>query len=129
MFPLNLITLEVTEGVFLEDRTHVINNMDTLRKLGVKFSLDDFGTGFSSFSYLQKLPIDFIKVDKSFVSEMEASKEGLSIVQNIIALAHTLNLKVIAEGVETENQFKLLISISCDYFQGWYCGRPGSLPN
>ena len=68
----------------------------------------------------------FIKVDKSFVSEMEASKEGLSIVQNIIALAHTLNLKVIAEGVETENQFNLLSSIGCDYFQGWYCGRPGS---
>ncbi len=127
-FPLNLIHLEVTEGVFMDDKNQVIRTMQILRELGVKFSLDDFGTGYSSFSYLQRLPIDCLKIDKSFVSNMERSQDGKSIVKNIILLAHALRLQVIAEGVETESQFNLLYSMECDYFQGWYCGRPGPLP-
>jgi diguanylate cyclase (GGDEF)-like protein len=127
-FPLNLIDLEVTEGVFLEDKQRPIQVMQALNELGVKFALDDFGTGYSSFSYLQKLPIQFLKIDKSFVDDVISLSTGGSIVENIIALAHTLNLKVVAEGVETEEQFNVLLTLGCDYFQGWYCGRPGPLP-
>jgi diguanylate cyclase (GGDEF)-like protein len=127
-FPLNLIDLEVTEGVFLEDKRSPIKVMQTLNDLGIKFALDDFGTGYSSFSYLQKLPIHFLKIDKSFVDDVASFSTGGSIVENIIALAHALNLKVIAEGVETEEQFNTLLALGCDYFQGWCCGRPGPLP-
>ena len=128
-FPLDLIDLEVTEGVFLEDKQRPIQVMRVLNKLGVKFALDDFGTGYSSFSYLKKLPIQFLKIDKTFVDDVTSLSAGGSIVENIIALAHTLNLKVIAEGVETEEQFNALLALDCDYFQGWYCGRPGPLPS
>jgi len=127
-FPVKLIHLEVTEGVFMDDKNQVIRTMQLLRELGIKFALDDFGTGFSSFSYLQKLPIDYLKIDKSFVSDMERSPDGKSIVRNIILLAHTLGLEVIAEGVETEAQFNLLYSMECNYFQGWYIGRPAPFP-
>ena len=102
-FPLNLIHLEVTEGVFLDDKERSIQTMKILRDKGVKFALDDFGTGYSSFAYLQKLPINYLKIDKSFVAGMDQIGD-LSIVKNIINLAHTLNLEVIAEGVETEDQ-------------------------
>lgn len=127
-FPLNLIDLEVTEGVFLEDKQGPIRVMEILRDKGVKFALDDFGTGYSSFAYLQQLPIQFLKIDKSFVAGVTSVNADGSIVENIISLAHTLELKVIAEGVETEEQFKALLALGCDYFQGWYCGRPGPLP-
>ena len=127
-FPLNLIHLEVTEGVFLDDKERSIQTMQILRDKGVKFALDDFGTGYSSFSYLQKLPINYLKIDKSFVAGMDQIGD-LSIVKNIINLAHTLNLEVIAEGVETEDQFTLLYDMGCNYFQGWYCGRPAPLPS
>ncbi len=126
-FPLNLVHLEVTEGIFLDDKVRSIHTMQILRDKGVKFALDDFGTGYSSFSYLQKLPINYLKIDKSFVADMGKAGD-LSIVKNIINLAHTLNLEVIAEGVETEGQFKLLCEMGCNYFQGWYCGRPAPLP-
>ena len=126
-FPLNLIDLEVTEGIFLEDKQRPIKVMQILNDLGVKFALDDFGTGYSSFSYLQKLPIQFLKIDKSFVADITSLSTGESIVENIIALAHILNLEVIAEGVETEEQFNALLALGCDYFQGWYCGRPEPL--
>jgi EAL domain-containing protein (putative c-di-GMP-specific phosphodiesterase class I) len=127
-FPLNLIHLEVTESVFLDDKERSIQTMQILRDKGVKFALDDFGTGYSSFAYLQKLPINYLKIDKSFVAGMDQIGD-LSIVKNIINLAHTLNLEVIAEGVETEDQFTLLYDMGCNYFQGWYCGRPAPLPS
>jgi len=127
-FPMNLIDLEVTEGVFLEDKQGPIRVMEILRERGAKFALDDFGTGYSSFAYLQQLPIQFLKIDKSFVAGVTSVNADGSIVENIISLAHTLELKVIAEGVETEEQFNALIALGCDYFQGWYCGRPRPLP-
>lgn len=128
-FPINLIDLEVTENVFLEDKRGPINAMEILRERGVKFALDDFGTGYSSFSYLQQLPIEFLKIDKTFIAGIGNKNGDGSIVENIISLAHTLNLKVIAEGVETEDQFNTLLAMGCDYFQGWYCGRPGPMPS
>ncbi len=127
LFPLNLIHLEVTEGVFLDDKDRSIQAMRILSDKGVQFALDDFGTGYSSFSYLQKLPINCLKIDKSFIAGM-AHAGDKSIVRNIINLAHSLNLEVIAEGVETEGQFNLLHEMGCNYFQGWYCGRPAPLP-
>ena len=122
--PLNRVQLEITEGVFLKDMTNAISTIKTLKNRGVKFVLDDFGTGYSSLSYLQKLPIEFLKLDKSFVSGMIANRDDQSIVDNILSLAKTLGLEVVAEGVETEEQFNLLYAKGCDYFQGWYFGRP-----
>lgn len=127
-FPLDLIHLEVAESVFLDDKKHSIQIMRNLMEKGIKFALDDFGTGYSSFSYLQKLPINYLKIDKSFVASMNQI-EGLSIVKNIVNLAHTLHLEVIAEGVETAEQFKLLHEMNCNYFQGWYFGKPGPMPS
>jgi diguanylate cyclase (GGDEF)-like protein len=126
-FPLDMINLEVTESVFLYDKEQSIRTMQALIKEGVMFALDDFGTGYSSFSYLQKLPIRYLKIDKTFIAGMH-DVESKSIVRNIIILAHTLNLEVIAEGVETAYQYQLLYQKNCNYFQGWYCGVPGPLP-
>ena len=126
-FPLSLIVIEVTESVFLYDKEQSILTMEALIDEGVQFALDDFGTGYSSFSYLQKLPVKFLKIDKTFVAGLDHDDSRL-IVRNIINLAHALNLKVIAEGVEDEGQYELLYAMSCDYFQGWYCGRPAPLP-
>ena len=128
-FPLNKMHLEVTEGVFMDDKEKAIRTMDKLKVEGIKFAMDDFGTGYSSLSYLQKLPINYLKIDKSFVSGMQIAAGDMMIVKNIIMLAHTLGLEVIAEGVETEVQFNLLSDMGCNYFQGWFCGRPGPLPN
>lgn len=125
--PLDHIHLEVTEGTFLTNTELAIGVMERLHHKGVKFILDDFGTGYSSLSYLQKLPIQFLKLDKSFVIGMVSNKDHLAIVENILNLAKTLNLKVIAEGVETKEQFDLLRLKGCDYFQGWHFGRPGKL--
>jgi EAL domain-containing protein (putative c-di-GMP-specific phosphodiesterase class I) len=126
-FPLDMINLEVTESVFLYDKEQTVRTMQTLINEGVRFALDDFGTGYSSFSYLQKLPIKYIKIDKTFVAGL-GDAESRSIVKNIIILAHTLNLEVIAEGVETADQYQILFEMNCNYFQGWYCGIPGPLP-
>ena len=122
--PLNRVQLEITEGVFLKDMTNAISTIKTLKNRGVKFVLDDFGTGYSSLSYLQKLPIEYLKLDKSFVAGMITNRDDQSIVDNILSLAKTLGLEVVAEGVETEEQFNLLYAKGCDYFQGWYFGRP-----
>lgn len=128
-FPLKKVHLEVTEGIFMDDKDKAIRTMNSLKVEGIKFAMDDFGTGYSSLSYLQKLPINYLKIDKSFVSGMQAAAGDMMIVKNIIMLAHTLGLEVIAEGVETETQFNLLSEMGCNYFQGWFCGRPGPLPN
>ena len=101
--------------------------MENLRSEGVKFVLDDFGTGYSSLAYLQKLPIQYLKLDKSFVAGMVDNNDDLAIAENILSLARTLNLKVVAEGVETKEQFELLRLKGCDYFQGWHFGRPGQI--
>lgn len=122
--PLDRIHLEVTEGTFLTNIELAIGVMERLCSKGVKFVLDDFGTGYSSLAYLQKLPIHCLKLDKSFVAGMVANRDDQAIVENILSLAKTLNIQVIAEGVETKEQFDLLRLKGCDFFQGWYFGRP-----
>ncbi|QWE11859.1 bifunctional diguanylate cyclase/phosphodiesterase [Polynucleobacter sp. AP-Titi-500A-B4] len=125
--PLERVHLEVTEGTFLTNTELAIGVMERLCSKGVQFVLDDFGTGYSSLAYLQKLPIEHLKLDKSFVAGMMANKDDQAIVDNILSLAKTLNIRVIAEGVETKEQFDLLLLKGCDFFQGWYFGRPGQI--
>ena len=92
--------------------------------MGVSIAIDDFGTGFSSLSYLAKLPVDTLKIDRSFVIDMTAGPQGLALVSTIITLAHSLKLKVVAEGVETEEQSRLLRLLSCDEMQGYLFSKP-----
>ena len=118
------LDLEITESVIMEDLEHNIAKLEAVRDLGVNIAIDDFGTGYSSFSYLAKLPVTSLKIDRSFVIEMTEGPQGLAIVSTIINLAHTLKLKVVAEGVETEEQSKLLKLLSCDEMQGYLFSKP-----
>lgn len=119
-----LLKLELTESLLLDNAASAIERMTTLRSLGVRFSLDDFGTGYSSLSYLNKLPLDQLKIDKSFVNEILTDASGVAIARTIVALAKSLDLSVIAEGVETESQRELLSSLGCSAWQGYLFGRP-----
>lgn len=118
------LELEITESMIMEDIDQNIVSLRAIREMGVSIAIDDFGTGFSSLGYLSKLPIDTLKIDRSFVTDMTESSQGLSLVSTIIALAHTLNLKVVAEGVETEQQSKLLKLLRCDQMQGYFFSKP-----
>jgi EAL domain-containing protein (putative c-di-GMP-specific phosphodiesterase class I) len=118
------LELEITEGVIMEDVGHTIASLRAIRAMGLTVAIDDFGTGFSSLSYLAKLPVDTLKIDRSFIVEMTQSPEGLALVSTIINLAHGLKLKVVAEGVETEEQSRLLRLLGCDEMQGFFFSRP-----
>jgi|SRR5690606_28975574 len=122
--PADSIALEITEGTMLADQTATIARLKALYALGIRTSIDDFGTGYSSLNYLKKLPIDKIKIDKSFVNEVITDSDDAAIVRAIIGLAHHLNLKVVAEGVETEAQYRFLNDNACDQFQGYLFARP-----
>ncbi len=117
------LELEITESLIMEDIKLSISSLQAIRALGVTVAIDDFGTGFSSLSYLAKLPVDTLKIDRSFVIEMTAGPEGLALVATIITLAHSLKLKVVAEGVETEEQSRLLRLLACDEMQGFLFGK------
>ena len=118
------LELEITESVIMEDVRRSIASLKAIRALGVTIAIDDFGTGFSSLSYLSKLPVDTLKIDRSFVTDMTAGPEGLALVSTIISLAHALKLKVVAEGVETEEQSRLLRLVDCDEIQGFLFSKP-----
>ena len=118
------LALDITETVYAKALVGNTAALDSLRKLGVKISLDDFGTGFSSLSYLKRLPADVIKIDKSFVKGLGEDAEDTAIVRMIIELAHTLGLEVVAEGVESEEQAQQLREIGCDMGQGFYFAKP-----
>ncbi|MCL7939291.1 EAL domain-containing protein [Halomonas sp. ATCH28] len=122
--PAPKLSLELTEGVLMNDTERAIETLHALRAMGVGVAIDDFGTGFSSLSYLKNLPIDTVKVDRSFVSEVTRNAEDAAIIQGIISMAHHLGLKVVAEGIEHEAQHQLLLSHGCDFFQGFYFARP-----
>jgi diguanylate cyclase (GGDEF)-like protein len=117
------LELEITETVIMGDLTGNIACLQAIRALGVGIAIDDFGTGFSSLSYLSKLPLDTLKIDRSFVLEMTVSPEGLALVSTIISLAHSLRLNVVAEGVETEEQSRLLRLLNCDEMQGFLISK------
>jgi len=118
------LKLEITETALMENGGPAMEALAALRETGVRFHLDDFGTGYSSLGYLHRMPIDTLKIDRTFVSVMGADQTGKSIVQAIVALAHSMDMRAIAEGVETESQFKYLRDIGCDYAQGFYFARP-----
>ena len=118
------IVFEVTESIVAEDIDKVIHIMEEVRDLGIRFSMDDFGTGYSSLSYLKRLPIDEIKIDRSFVSELNQEENDQVMVSSILDMAKQFNLTVVAEGVETEEQFKFLQSKRCGIYQGFYFSRP-----
>jgi len=122
--PPALLELELTESVSMADPGRSMVVMHKLKSLGVALSIDDFGTGYSSFSYLRRLPIDKLKIDKSFVQDVAHSADSRTIVQAIAAMAHRLNLGVIAEGVETEEQAAALLEAGCDQAQGFLYARP-----
>jgi diguanylate cyclase (GGDEF)-like protein/PAS domain S-box-containing protein len=117
------LELEITESLIMEDVQLSIANLRVARQLGIRVAIDDFGTGFSSLSYLSKLPVDTVKIDRSFIVDMVTGPEGLSVVSIIINLAHSLRLKVVAEGVETEEQARLLQLLNCDEMQGFLFSR------
>ena len=123
------LELEITESLIMEDIKHNIASLQAIRTMGVSIAIDDFGTGFSSLSYLAKLPVDTLKIDRSFVIEMTAAPEGLALVSTIISMAHSLKLKVVAEGVETEEQSRLLRLLACDEMQGFLFSKavPGEM--
>jgi diguanylate cyclase (GGDEF)-like protein/PAS domain S-box-containing protein len=118
------LELELTEGVLMTDLEGAIEHMNALHKLGVGLSIDDFGTGYSSLRYLQRLPIDSLKIDRSFVQELELQSNKNPLVQVIIDLARQLGLDVVAEGVETRAQYELLKRLGCDRLQGFWFNRP-----
>jgi len=119
-----LLKLELTESLLLESIEDAITTMNQLKKVGVSLSLDDFGTGYSSLQYLKQLPLNQLKIDQSFVSDIEIDENDRVIVKTIIAMAHSLNLDVIAEGVETEEQRQHLLAMCCTHFQGYLFSKP-----
>lgn len=118
------LELEITESVIMDDVEHNIASLQAIRAMGATIAIDDFGTGFSSLSYLARLPVDTLKIDRSFVIDMTAGPQGLALVSTIIDLARALNLKVVAEGVETEEQSRLLRLLNCDEIQGFLFSVP-----
>ncbi|MCK5191917.1 MAG: EAL domain-containing protein, partial [Methylococcales bacterium] len=118
------LMLEVTEGIIVRNLQQTISNMEILKKVGIRFSIDDFGTGYSSLAYLQQLPIDELKIDRSFIRDIGSIQNDTVIVDTIVSMAQHLNLGLIAEGVETKEQCDYLIKCGCNGFQGYYFGRP-----
>jgi diguanylate cyclase (GGDEF)-like protein/PAS domain S-box-containing protein len=118
------LKLEITETVVMLDAIKLVNQLKSLKNLGILLSIDDFGTGYSSMSYLQKFPTDQLKIDLSFVQRMESTPENIEIIRAIVNMAHSLRLRVVAEGIETERQRDLLYSLQCDYGQGYLYSRP-----
>ena len=122
--PPKYIEFEITESMVIEDFEKAVENIALLKAYGIKVSMDDFGTGYSSLNCLKTLPIDIIKIDKSFVDSISHDEKDRVLLENIIHLAHGFQLAVIAEGVENEEQLKILREMKCDMFQGYYFGKP-----
>uniref|UniRef100_Q31GP8 Diguanylate cyclase/phosphodiesterase n=1 Tax=Hydrogenovibrio crunogenus (strain DSM 25203 / XCL-2) TaxID=317025 RepID=Q31GP8_HYDCU len=119
-----LIMLEVTESIFMEELEFVIDILEKLKSHGIMFSMDDFGTGFSSLSLLRTLPINELKIDKSFIDDVLQQEKNYGLVENIIEIAQKLKMQTVAEGIENEAQAKLLEKFGCDIFQGYYFSKP-----
>ena len=117
------LEIEVTESIMI-DSENALKRIESIKDMGIRVAIDDFGTGYSSLSYLNKLPADLLKIDKSFIDEMNSSESSRQYVASIISIGHILNLEVISEGVEDEEQLKVLKGIGCDYIQGFVWGRP-----
>ena len=121
--PPERLELELTESAIMNDAETNIAKLGELKSIGLELAVDDFGTGYSSLSYLKRFPIDTLKIDQSFVADLD-SQDGAAIVDAIIALAKTLNLRVIAEGIEDAHQLAYLVNRDCDLLQGFYFAMP-----
>ena len=122
--PPESLELEITESGIMNNLQESIGIMKALRGLGLSLSIDDFGTGNSSLNYLKRFPVQKLKIDQSFIRDLETNQEDKDITEVIITLGHTLNLKIIAEGIETENHVAFLKSKGCDFGQGYYWSKP-----
>ena len=118
------LEIEITENMVMHDGEQMVEMLRAIKRLGVQIAVDDFGTGYSSLSYLQRFPVNRLKVDRSFVQDMARDADSAAIVRTIIALGHNLGLKVVAEGVETEDQIAFLADNACDELQGYYFSKP-----
>jgi EAL domain-containing protein (putative c-di-GMP-specific phosphodiesterase class I) len=119
------VRIELTEHSLLSDAPALQERLGELRKLGVRFGVDDFGTGYSALAYLQRFDLDFMKVDRSFVTPVADDARSRAVVSAVIDLAHAHDMVVTAEGVETAEQAEVLRDMGCDLAQGWHFGRPG----
>ncbi len=122
--PGTAVVAEITEGVLMDTHSEIVERLQAFRDVGIQVSLDDFGTGYSSLSYLRKFDIDYIKIDQSFVRNMKSDSKDIALCDAIIAMAHKLDIKVIAEGIETEEHRDLLTASGCDYGQGYLFSKP-----
>ena len=120
----NLLSLEITEGLLIENFQETISKMLALKKEGIDCSIDDFGTGYSSLTYLKRIPATLIKIDRSFVTNIHKESEGTAIANMIIALGESLQMDVLAEGVETIEELNCLKSLGCFKYQGYYFNKP-----
>ncbi len=125
--PIDFLVVEITEGILLDASQKVQTRVLEFQEMGIQVAIDDFGTGYSSLSYLKKFDIDYLKIDRSFVSNLAENSDDLVLCEAIIMMAHRLGIKVIAEGIETETQMHLLKKAGCDYGQGYYFSRPISV--
>jgi EAL domain-containing protein (putative c-di-GMP-specific phosphodiesterase class I) len=120
----SLLCLEITESAIMDDPQRAMQTLERLSLLGFNLSIDDFGTGYSSLAYLKRLPVNELKIDKSFVMNMESDIQDAQIVRSTVELAHNLGLTVVAEGVESAKCWKLLSELKCDEIQGFFIARP-----
>jgi EAL domain-containing protein (putative c-di-GMP-specific phosphodiesterase class I) len=123
----DFLNFEVTESVLIEDVDKAANVLCDLHDLGIKLSIDDFGTGYSSLNYLKRFPVNIIKIDRSFVKDIITDKSNAVITQAIISICRNLDMQVVAEGVETIEQYEYLNDLQCDYIQGYYYSPPLSV--
>ena len=128
-FPPTNLKIEITESSYLKNLDAAVKVANDLKKLGITIALDDFGTGYSSLAYLARIPFDLLKIDKSFIDNIELEKQKANFVDVIIKLGHLMNCKVIAEGVENDEQLDTLVVLGCDYIQGFLWGKPETLMN
>jgi len=119
-----LLELEVTESAVMNDIQNAVDVLSLLHNAGISLSIDDFGTGYSSMSYLRELPVHRLKIDKSFIAEVDESKAAAAIARAIVTMGQSLDLEIVAEGVETQSQLDYLREVGCDEVQGYFFGRP-----
>jgi CheY-like chemotaxis protein len=119
-----LLEVEITESVLMRDGEQAVGALRNLQRMGIRVSIDDFGTGYSSLAYLRRLPLDTLKIDRSFIRDVATNPDAGLITRAVISMAHKLNLKVVAEGVETSSQLAFLSTSGCDEIQGFYFARP-----
>ena len=122
--PAPCLLLELTESVVLENLNETVHKMQAIRQLGIRLSIDDFGTGYSSLAYLKELPVNEVKLDRSFIMRLAEDHKDRVLVATVLALAEVMDFSVIAEGVETEEQLQVLRDLGCDHFQGFLRSRP-----